>query len=175
MKLTILAPALALCGGLALAQNPGTTTAKPQDTKRSSEHKMTAEIVSTDQTAQQITVRKLSMGGTTSGSQSTGAPSTGTGDDSATVTLRVEGKALTRLSSVKSGDMVTISCRAQGDMPSATGTSPTTGGSSTSSTTSGSTGSTTSGAGTASTMGGISNQAMADKHCASVTDISKGR
>ncbi len=183
MKLTILAPALALCGGLALAQNPGTTTAKQQDTKRpsASEHKMTAEIVSTDQTAQQITVRKLSMGGTTSGSQSTGSQSTGsqptgTADDSATVTLRVEGKALTRLSSVKSGDMVTISCRTQGDMPGATGTSPTTGGSTTTgSTTSGSTGSTTSGAGTASSMGGINSQALADRHCASVTDINPSK
>jgi hypothetical protein len=139
MKLTILAPALALCGGLALAQNPGTTTSKPQDTKRSSEHKMTAEIVSTDATAQQITVRKLSMGGT-SATEPADAP---------TFTLKVEGKALTRLSSVKSGDQVTISCKAMA-----------------------------SGADTASSgaMGGtISSQAVADQHCASVTDISPSK
>jgi hypothetical protein len=140
MKLTILAPALALCGGLALAQNPGTTTSKPQDTKRSSEHKMTAEIVSTDATAQQITVRKLSMGGTSS---SSAEPA-----DAPTFTLKVEGKALTRLSSVKSGDQVTISCK-----PMSTGAPATSG-----------------------AMGGsINSQAAADEHCASVTDISPSK
>ena len=156
MKLTILAPALALCGGLALAQNPGTTT-KPQHTKHSSEHKMTAEIVSTDATAQQITVRKLSMGGTSSMAEPADAP---------TFTLKVEGKALTSLSSVKSGDQVTISCKAMGGSMG--------GSSSTGSTTSNATGTTTSGAGTAaSATGTISSQAVADQHCASVTDISK--
>src|SRR5262245_63258643 len=103
MKLTILAPALALCGGIALAQNPGATTAKTQE-KRATDHKMSAEIVSTDASAQQITVRKLSMGGSMATAETAEAP---------TFTLKVEGKALTRLSSVKSGDMVTISCRAQ--------------------------------------------------------------
>jgi hypothetical protein len=180
MKLTILAPALAMCGGLALAQNPGTTTSRPQDAKRpASEHKMTAEIVSTDASAQQITVRKLSMGGTTSGTMSggtsgsttTGSQSTGMSGDTATVTLRVEGKALTRLSSVKTGDMVTISCRAMGENPGAM--SGSTSGTTTSTTGSGSTGATTSGAGTASASGGINSQAQADMHCASVTDISK--
>ncbi|HET9315746.1 MAG TPA: hypothetical protein VFQ51_09155 [Vicinamibacteria bacterium] len=140
MKLTILAPALALCGGLALAQNPGTTTSKPQDTKRSSEHKMTAEVVSTDATAQQITVRKLSMGGTTTSSLPEPA-------DAPTFTLKVEGKALTRLSSVKSGDQVTISCKSMSGAETA-----------------------------ASAMGGsINSQAVADQHCASVTDISTSK
>jgi hypothetical protein len=141
MKLTILAPALALCGGLALAQNPGTTTSKPRDTKRSSEHKMTAEIVSTDATAQQITVRKLSMGGTsTSSTEPADAP---------TFTLKVEGKALTSLSSVKAGDQVTISCK-----PMTGGADPA----------------------APSAMGGsINSQAVADMHCASVTDISPGK
>jgi hypothetical protein len=141
MKLTILAPALALCGGLALAQNPGTTTSKPQDAKkRSSEHKMTAEIVSTDATAQQITVRKLSMGGTTSTSTEPA--------DAPTFTLKVEGKALTSLSTVKSGDQVTISCKSMG------GSEPTTSGA----------------------MGGaINSQAVADMHCASVTDITTSK
>ena len=141
MKLTILAPAAQGEGGLALAQNPGTTTSKPQDTKRSPEHKMTAEIVSTDATAQQITVRKLSMGGT---STSTAEPA-----DAPTFTLKVEGKALTRLSSVKSGDQVTISCKAM-----SSGADPATSGA----------------------MGGtINSQAVADEHCASVTDISPSK
>jgi hypothetical protein len=139
MKLTILAPALVLCGGLALAQNPGATTAKTQE-KRAADHKMTAEVVSTDATAQQITVRKLSMGGTTT--------STGTAD-APTFTLKVEGKALTRLSTVKSGDQVTISCK---PMTSGADASPTGG------------------------MGGsITSQAMADAHCSSVTDINPAR
>ena len=113
---------------------------------------MTAEIVSTDAAAQQITVRKLSMGGTTS----TGPA------DAPTFTLKVEGKALTSLSTVKSGDQVTISCKSIGDMGS---------------TTSGTTGATTSGAGTASGgMGStINSQAMADMHCSSVTDISPSK
>ena len=139
MKLTILAPALALCGGLALAQNPGATTAKTQD-KRATDHKMTAEVVSTDATAQQITVRKLSMGGTTSA---------GTGE-APTFTLKVEGKALTRLASVKSGDQVTISCKSSmGSMD------PPTAGSAAS--------------------GSITSQAQADQHCSSVTDISAAK
>lgn len=135
MKLTILAPALVLCGGLALAQNPGATTAKTQD-KRAADHKMTAEVVSTDATAQQITVRKLSMGGTTS-TDTAEAP---------TFTLKVEGKALTRLSTVKSGDQVTISCKPM-----------------------------TSGAETGSMGGSITSQAMADAHCSSVTDINPAK
>lgn len=138
MKLTILAPALVLCGGLALAQNPGATTAKTQD-KRAADHKMTAEVVSTDSTAQQITVRKLSMGGATTSNEAADAP---------TFTLKVEGKALTRLSSVKSGDQVTISCK---PMTSGADTSP-------------------------GSMGGsITSQAMADAHCSSVTDINPAK
>jgi hypothetical protein len=138
MKLTILAPALALCGGLALAQNPGATTAKPQEKRAPDmkDHKMTAEIVSTDTTAQQITVRKLSMGGTSSMTEPA---------DSPTFTLKVEGKALTRLSTVKSGDKVTISCKSMG------------------------------GADTPMSSGAISSQAMADAHCSSVTDISAAK
>ena len=138
MKLTILASALALCGGLALAQNPGGTTAKTPD-KSATDHKMTAEVVSTDATAQQITVRKLSMGGSTSAAT----------EETPTFTLKVEGKALTRLSSVKSGDQVTISCKSNlGSMDP-----PTAG----------------------STAGSITSQAMADQHCSSVTDISAAK
>lgn len=133
MKLTILAPALVLCGGLALAQNPGATTSKTQ--KSASDHKMTAEIVSTDATAQQITVKKLSMSGTSA------APA-----DAPTFTLKVEGKALTRLSTVKSGDQVTISCKSLSD-PAAGGPMD----------------------------APITSQAMADQHCASVTDISAAK
>lgn len=154
MKITILAPALALCGGLALAQNPGATTARPQDTqkkmtdKKAADHKLTAEVVSTDASAEQITVRKLSTGALSNdNSQDSMRTRTLPADDSSTFTLKVEGKALTRLSSVKAGDMVTISCRtlsASADTSGAMGSA-------------------------------ITSQAMADLHCASVTDISAGK
>lgn len=147
MKLTILAPALALCGGLAFAQNPGTTMSKPQEKKSGYKHDhkltaLTAEVVSADATAQQITVRKLTMGGTSAADPG----------DTPTVTLKVEGKALASLTSVKSGDMVTLSCRA-----AASGSASDTGASSSS----------------GSATGVITSQASADQHCSSVTDISK--
>lgn len=153
MKITILAPALALCGGLALAQNPGTTAPRTQDpskkmtdTRRAGDHKLSAEVVSTDATAQQITVRKLSTALSTNDTDSM-RTRTLPADDTSTFTLKVEGKALTRLSSVKAGDTVTISCRAL------------------------SAGSDVGGA-----MGGaITSQAQADMHCASVTDISASK
>jgi len=138
MKLTILAPALALCGGLALAQHPGTTAAKKQD-KRAGDHKMTAEVVSTDATAQQITVRQLSMGG-----PSTTDPASPS--DSPTFTLKVEGKALTSLSSVQTGDQVTISCKPLTASEPAAGFLG---------------------------SGAITSQAMAEMHCSRVTDINK--
>jgi hypothetical protein len=144
MKLTILAPALALCGGLAFAQNPGTTMSKPPEKKSGykHDHKLTAEVVSADATAQQITVRKLTMGGTIAADPG----------DTPTVTLKVEGKALASLTSVKSGDMVTLSCRAAASRSASdTGASSSSG----------------------SATGAITSQASADQHCSSVTDISK--
>lgn len=110
MKLTILASALALCGGIALAQNPSTTAQQPA--KKMGDQKMTAEVVSTDATAQQITVRKLTAGEMV---RSTDMPSSAElppPTDAPTFTLKVSGKALTSLSSFKAGDQVTLSCKA---------------------------------------------------------------
>jgi hypothetical protein len=148
MKLTILASALALCGGMALAQNPSTTS--PQSTgaqtaaKKMGDQKMTAEVVSTDATAQQITVRKLTAGETV---RSTDMPSTAElppPADAPTFTLKVSGKALTSLSSFKAGDQVTLSCKAS----------------------SGSMGP---------SSGSITSQVTADTQCSTVTDISAAK
>ena len=73
------------------------------------------------------------MGKSTAGSTSTGA------DD--TVTLKVEGKAVTSLASVKAGDAITVSCK-PGLATTADPSSPS-----------------------------VSGQALADQHCASVTEI----
>ena len=114
------------------AQAPPPTEAQPS-AKKMGMHKMTATVVSTDASGQQITVRNLSMGKSTAGSTSTGT------DD--TVTLKVEGKAVTSLASVKAGDAITVSCKP--------GLSTTADPSSAS----------------------VSGQALADQHCASVTEI----
>jgi hypothetical protein len=150
MKLTILASALALCGGLALAQNPSTTgqqtTGTQSTSTKVSDQKMTAEVVSTDATAQRITVRKLTAGETV---RSTDMPSSAElpSSDSPTFTLKVSGKALTSLSSFKAGDKVTLSCKGTSGSASSTGT-----------------------------MGGsISSQAVADAQCGTVTDISTAK
>jgi hypothetical protein len=147
MKKTVLGSALVLCGALAFAQAPPPTETQPrtnpdmaptgtaQDSgKKMGMHKMTATVVSTDASGQQITVRNLSMGKSTAGSTSTGT------DD--TVTLKVEGKAVTSLASVKAGDAITVSCKpglstAPADPASAS----------------------------------VTGQALADQHCASVTEI----
>jgi hypothetical protein len=133
MKKTVLGCALALCGALAYAQAPPPTEAQPS-AKKMGLHKMTATVVSTDASGQQITVRNLSMGKSTAGSTSTGT------DD--TVTLKVEGKAVTSLATVKAGDAITVSCKP--------GLATTTADPSSAS---------------------VSGQALADQHCASVTEI----
>lgn len=132
MKKTILGSALALCGALAFAQAPPAGDAQPA--KKTGMHKMTATVVSTDQSGQQITVRNLSMGKSAAASTSTGT------DD--TVTLKVEGKAVTSLASVKAGDAITVSCKPGLSATPADPSSP-----------------------------GVSGQALADQHCASVTEI----
>jgi hypothetical protein len=131
MKNTVLGCALALCGALAFAQAPPPTEAQPS--KKMGMHKMTATVVSTDTSGQQITVRNLSMGKSTAGSTSTGTDET--------VTLKVEGKAVTSLASVKAGDAITVSCK-----PGLSTTADPSGAS-------------------------VSGQALADQHCASVTEI----
>jgi hypothetical protein len=136
MNKTVLGCALALCGAVAFAQAPPPTEAQPS--KKMGLHKMTATVVSTDESGQQITVRNLSMGKSMTGGTSTGA------DD--TVTLKVEGKAVTSLSSVKAGDAITLSCTTG---PSPTNTDP--------------------------SETSVTGQALADQHCASVTEIGKSK
>ena len=146
MKKTVLGCALALYGAVALAQAPPPTETQPRtnpdmprtstaqdSSKKMGMHKMTATVVSTDTSGQQITVRNLSMGKSTAGSTSTGSDET--------VTLKVEGKAVTSLASVKTGDAITVSCK-----PGlSTATDP--------------------------SSASVSGQALADQHCASVTEI----
>jgi hypothetical protein len=122
-------------------------------------HKMSAEIVSTDASAKTITVRSLSGSDTERDRQS---PTSGTAETMSPTTLRLEGKAGERLSGLKPGDRVMLSCRHDSSMGS-TGTAQGTGSTS---------GSTTQGAGTSSmtdTTRGASAQ------CSVVTDISKSR
>ena len=133
MNKTVLGCALALCGTVTFAQAPPPTEARTS-AKKMGTLKMTATVVSTDASGQQITVRNLSTGKSTAGSTSTGA------DD--TVTLKVEGKAVTSLSSVKAGDAITVSCTPG---PSPTNTDP--------------------------SETSVTGQALADQHCASVTEI----
>lgn len=142
MNKTLLGGALTLCGAIAYAQAPPPVETQPRTTDPSSKkmgtHKLTATVVSTDASGQQITVRNLSMGKTTAGSTSTGVNDT--------VTLKVEGKAVTSLATVKAGDMVTVSCTPG---PSATNTDP--------------------------SSAAMTGQALADQHCASVTEISASK
>jgi hypothetical protein len=132
MKKTVLGCALALCATAAFAQAPPPTEAQPS-AKKMGMQKLTATVVSTDASGQQITVRNLSMGKSTAGSTSTGT------DDA--VTLKVEGKAVASLSSVKAGDSITVSCKPG---PSAIADQQ---------------------------SSGVSGQALADERCASVVEI----
>jgi hypothetical protein len=170
MNNVLLASGMALCASLAFAQatppqtdpvNPPKRTTENTSDRTKGSHKMTATVVSTDQSGQQITVRDLMMKGSGSGSGMSGSTSgsTGTTPSGDTVTLRVEGKAVARLASVKAGDAIEVECRPSGSMSGPTGM--------------GSTGSTSSGT-TGSTMSG-SGLTMADAHCASVTDIGKSK
>jgi hypothetical protein len=143
MNKSFLGCAFALCGTVAFAQAPPPTESQPRtnpdmpraDTSRKMGlHKMTATVVATDESGQQITVRNLSMGKSMAGSTSTGS-------DEA-VTLKVEGKAVSSLASVKAGDSITVSCKP--------GVSPTT---------------------TDPSSASVSGQALADQHCAAVTEI----
>jgi hypothetical protein len=182
----------------------GTTsdTRSADTSRRQSTHKLTAEVVSADSSARTITVRNLAMGsghagssattpgpgttggpgtsGTDTGTMGSGTGTTGTGTDtgsamgSATLTLKVEGKAANDLKKISAGDTVELTCR----MAGMSGTSGTTGtgttGTGTSETgTTGTTGTTGSDSGMAS--GTITSQAMADTHCSAVTAIKKAR
>jgi Cu/Ag efflux protein CusF len=85
-KLPILVAAVMLVASIASAQ--GSTT-KPRNATKGKTHSVTAEVVSTDATASTITLK--------------------VGDQS--MTMPVQGRALTALASFKAGDKVTASCK----------------------------------------------------------------
>jgi hypothetical protein len=131
MKMISTAAALMLSAGVVYAQTPPssqvppsgqTPPSVPQTPPGSSQsptgdrddmskkHKMTAEVVSTDSSAKTITVKNLAMSGGSSPSSES---------SSGTVTLKLEDKAQAHISSLKSGDKVTLTCKGGGsDRPS---------------------------------------------------------
>ena len=131
MKMISTAAALMLSAGVAWAQTPPSSQVPPsgqtpptgqvpppppqsppgERDDMSKKHKMTAEVVSTDTSAKTITVKNLAMSGSASGSPSSES-------SSGTVTLKLEDKAQARISSLKSGDKVTLTCKPGSDMPS---------------------------------------------------------
>jgi hypothetical protein len=154
MKKTVLGCALVLCSAVAFAQAPPPTENQPRtrpDTPRTG--------TSLDASARKKTTGLHQMTATVvatdeSGRQITvrnlsmGKSMTGgtsTGADD-TVTLKVEGKAVTSLSSVEAGDAITLSCTTG---PSPTNTDP--------------------------SETSVTGQALADQHCASVTEIGKSK
>jgi hypothetical protein len=120
MKMISTAAALLLGAGVVYAQTPPSSQVPPTGQTppvqtppgasqsptgdrddMSKKHKMTAEVVSTDSSAKTITVKNLAMSG--------GSPSSGSSAGS--VTLKLEDKAQDRISSLKSGDKVTLTCK----------------------------------------------------------------
>lgn len=163
MKKLSIAGALLLSAGLAHAQNPPSNPPYPReparqppstgsgsgstdparDTGKAQTHKMTAEIVSTDATAKTITVKNLAMSRDQGdyGSRSIG--------DAGQVTLRLDAKASDRVSSLKAGDKVTLTCKADGmggNPPSSSSPSDT---------------------------GGTSGSSGSSSHCQTVTEVKK--
>jgi hypothetical protein len=132
MKMISTAAALVLSAGVVYAQTPPSSQVPPSGQTppsapqtppagsqsptgdrddMSKKHKMTAEVVSTDASAKTITVKNLAMSGSSGSSPSSEA---GSGN----VTIKLEDKAQARISSLKSGDKVTLTCKGSGDMPS---------------------------------------------------------
>ena len=83
------------------AQDPSALDAPANAKKAMASKQVSGEIVSVDATAKTVTVTKMS--GLT--------PSTADDDDDSTQTFRVEGKAETSLTKIKTGDKVTLTCR----------------------------------------------------------------
>jgi hypothetical protein len=102
MKYSVFAPVLLAASGLAFAQEP----AMPQGTGKEVTTKHKVEVVSADITAKTITVVKAT--GKPESKPTTGGTDKGT---PAPVTLKVEDAAASSLSTVKTGDAVTITCR----------------------------------------------------------------
>jgi len=114
MKTASMASALLLSAAFVWAQAPPSEPAQSQtppgapqapatgDKDDKNKKKMTAEIVATDAVAKTITVKNLAMAGSSTSPSAGGAP----------VTLRLEDKAQDRVSSLKSGDKVTLTCKA---------------------------------------------------------------
>jgi len=151
MKSTLMAGALCLSAGLLCAQTPpsgqappppgtppggtpptigqnppgqtpvpGTASDHDKDKLRGDEgqkHKMTAEVVSTNPSAKTITVKNLAMDKQPSDATGDASGATGSGE----VTLRLDGKAGDRVSSLKAGDKVKLTCK-----PDAAAKAPTT-------------------------------------------------
>ena len=101
MKYSVFAPVLLAASGLAFAQAPPASEAAKDVTTK---HKV--EIVSADLTAKTLTVVKPT--GKPESKPTTGGTDKGT---PAPVTLKVDDAAASSLSTVKTGDMVTITCR----------------------------------------------------------------
>lgn len=158
--------------GVAMAQ----TTTPPEGASSSDASKgaktvrLSAEVVSADETARTITVKPADAGSATS---TTGTTGTGAGDAMKQKTLMVEGKAVSNLKDVKSGDKVTLTCRSDMAGSSSTGASAPTGTSSTSGTTGTSGTSGTTGTTGTTSMPGTSASADFARDCSSVTAISK--
>ena len=85
-NLSILFVAIALVASVASAQG---TTAKPKNASKAISHPVSAQVVSTDAKAKTITLK--------------------VGDNS--MTMPVQGKAITELASFKAGDNVTAMCK----------------------------------------------------------------
>jgi hypothetical protein len=181
MKTRLALPcALVLAAGLAFAQDPPTSTPGAQDRDRSTMSgkttRLVAEVVSTDDSANTITVRnakpaeQAGTAGTAGTTPGTAGTTPGTAGSMETVTLPVSGKAIASLKDVSSGDRVSLTCSASAAGPGSTGMSGTTGttGTTGSTGTTGTTGSTGATAGTRS-MGEGKIQAS----CPAVTAIAK--
>lgn len=91
-----------LSGAVAFAQTAQDPSAAEPQAKKAMGKQISAEIVSVDSQAKTITVTK------TAGSS-----------DESTKTFTVEGKAAGNLSSIKTGDKVTLTCRAGAAAPPA--------------------------------------------------------
>ena len=90
-----------LSGAIAMAQtaqDPSALDAPSNAKKAMASKQVSGEIVSVDATAKTVTVTKIAL-------------KPGAEADDSTQTFRVEGKAETSLTTIKTGDKVTLTCR----------------------------------------------------------------
>ena len=131
--------------------------------------KVTAEVISADETSKTITVRSVA-----SGSSSSSA-----GSSAESVTLPVEGKAVASLKSIKAGERVSLTCREQASSTSSSGSSGSTG-SDIGSRAGGAAGSaagvgSSAGSAAGAAAGQAVESALSPRACDSVTEISKAK